>query len=352
MTNAKIAVALLIIALVAVSRAGDKRPKVGVAPTGPLSARDEQATFRLPKGFKIELVASEPDIVDPVAMAFDENGRIFVAEMRAYPNAGIGTGFITSGRIVLLEDRDGDGFFEKSTVFADKLRLPTSVMPYKGGLLVANPPQIVYFEDTDGDGKADRRRSLYTGFNLSNIQQLINSLQWGLDNWVYGCAGSNGGTVHSTEKAGTQEETLRNRGVRFHPDQPGSLEPTSGGGQYGLAPDEWQQWFTATNSQHLRHIVLPDHYLRRNPALAVSAVTFDIPDHGAACKVHRISPFEAWRVERTTRRKGGPDAKRFPATELVPGGFVTSACSPVVYLADRFPQSYYGNTFVCDPANN
>src|SRR5262245_54836524 len=208
-------------------------PKPGLAPTRPLSARDEQATFRLPKGFKIELVASEPDIVDPVAMAFDEHGRMFVAEMRAYPNKGIGTGFIVSGRVVMLEDRDGDGFFEKSTLFADKLRLPTSVMPYKGGLLVANPPDIVFMEDTDGDGKADRQRVLYSGFNLSNIQQMINSLQWSLDNWVYGCAGADGGIVHSAEKKDAPAVNLRARGVRFHPDVPASLEPTSGGGQFG-----------------------------------------------------------------------------------------------------------------------
>jgi putative heme-binding domain-containing protein len=149
--------------------------------------------------------------------------------------------------------------------------------------------------------------------------------------------------------------TLHSRGIRFHPETPGSLQPTSGGGQYGLAPDEWEHWFTATNSQHLRHIVLPDHYLRRNPALAVSAVTLDIPDHGAACQVHRISTFEAWRVERTTRRKegkGGYDPRRFPTTELVPGGYITSACSPVVYAADNFPAAYRGNVYVCDPANN
>src|SRR5205085_1706360 len=138
----------------------------------------------------------------------------------------------------------------------------------------------------------------------------------------------------------------------FHPETPGSLEPTTGGGQYGLAVDDWQHWFTATNSQHLRNYVLPDHYLRRNPSLPVSAVALDIPDHGAACQVHRISPFEAWRVERTTRRKGGPDAQRFPSTELVPGGYVTSACSPLVYTADLFPEAYRGDTFVCDPANN
>ena len=134
-----------------------------------------------------------------------------------------------------------------------------------------------------------------------------------------------------------QPLVLRGRGIRFQPDVPGSLEPTSGGGQYGLTCDEAGHWFTATNSQHLRHIVLPDHYLRRNPYLAVPAVTLDIPEHGAACKVFRISPFEAWRVERTTRRKDGPDAKRLPPTELVPGGYITSACTPC----------YYGGTSRC-----
>jgi putative membrane-bound dehydrogenase-like protein len=330
-------------------------PKPGEVPKGPLSPREEHGTFRLPKGFEIDLVAAEPDVIDPVAMAFDEEGRIFIAEMRGYPNGGVATGNITSGRIKLLEDRDGDGVYETSRVYADGLRFPTGVLPWRGGLLVAVAPDILYFQDTDGDGRADQKRVLYTGFNLANIQQIVNSLQWGLDNWVYGVAGSDGGTIRSPEKPDMPPLTLRARGIRFHPETPGSLEATSGGGQYGLAPDDWQHWFTATNSQHLRHIVLPDHYLRRNPALAVSAVTLDIPDHGAACKVHRISAFEAWRVERTTRRKegkGGFDPRRFAATELVPGGYITSACSPVVYAADAFPEAYRGNVFVCDPANN
>jgi putative membrane-bound dehydrogenase-like protein len=319
---------------------------------GPLTPREELATFHVPKGFRVELVACEPNVVDPVAFAFDEEGRLFVAEMPGYPNGGVGTGKITSGIIKLLEDRDGDGFYEHSTVFADGLRFPTSVMPWKGGLLVANAPDLIYLEDTDGDGKADKRRVLYTGFDVANIQQLLSSLQWGLDNWVYACAGGAGGTIRSVEKPDMPPVVLRGRGIRFHPDVPGSFEPTSGGGQYGLAPTAWGQWLTATNSQHLRHIVLPDHYLRRNPVLPVNAVTLDIPDHGPACKVHRLSPFEAWRVERTRRRKGGPDSKRFPTTELVPGGYVTSGCSPVVYSADLFPREYLGNSFVCDPANN
>jgi putative membrane-bound dehydrogenase-like protein len=341
---------MILAALVLVGgQAADPRP---AAPGGPLSPADEQKTFRLPAGFRIELAASEPDVIDPVAMTFDEQGRLFVAEMRSYPNAGVGTGDISTGQIKMLEDRDGDGVFEKCTLFADKLRLPTGLQPWRGGLLVADAPHIFYLQDTSGAGKADRRRVLYSGFDLANIQQLINSLQWGMDNWVHGCAGLKGGDIHSAEKPDLPAVALHGRGVRFHPEQPGSLEPTSGGGQYGLAPDAWQRWFTATNSQHLRQIVLPDHYLRRNPFLAVPTVTLDIPDHGAACKVHRISPFEPWRVERTTRRAGSPQAKSFPATELVPGGYITSACSPVVYVADRFPPPYRNSVFVCDPANN
>jgi putative heme-binding domain-containing protein len=145
---------------------------------------------------------------------------------------------------------------------------------------------------------------------------------------------------------------LRGRGVKFRPGEPGSLQPTTGGGQFGLTCNEWEQWFVNTNSQHLRHIILPDNYLQRNPLLPVKAVTLDIPDHGAACKVHRISPFEAWRVLRTKQRKDGPSAKNFPSTELVPGGFITSACSPLVYLADLLPKKYHGNVLICDPANN
>src|SRR5262249_10651937 len=111
-------------------------PAADLKPVKPLTPRQELATFRVPKGFRVELVASEPQVIDPVAIAFDEDGRLFVAEMRGYPNAGVGTGKINTGRVKLLEDRDGDGFYETSTIYADGLRFPTSVMPWKGGLLV------------------------------------------------------------------------------------------------------------------------------------------------------------------------------------------------------------------------
>lgn len=319
---------------------------------GALTPKEEKETFKLDERFKIELVASEPDVVDPVAMCFDEKGRLFVCEMRGYPNGGVGTGKETRGKIKCLEDRDGDGTFETATVFAEGLRFPMGITPYKGGAIVAVAPDILYLEDTDGDGKADKTTVLYTGFNLSNIQQMVNSLQWGLDNYVYGIAGSDGGTITSPQKKDMPALVLRNRGFRFKPGEPGSIEPTSSGGQYGLTADDYQRWFTATNSQHLRQIVLPDHYLKRNPYLAASAVTLDIPEHGAAAKVFRISPFEPWRVERTTRRAGSPDAKRFPTTELVPGGYITSACSPLIYTGGLFDKEFHGNNFVCDPANN
>lgn len=321
-------------------------------PSKPLSPRDEQMTFRFPKGFTIDLVAAEPDVVDPVHLTFDENGRLFVAEMRGYPNGGVGTGMVFSGRIRLLEDKDGDGIFESSRVWADNLRFPIGMLPYKSGLLVANAPDLLYLEDPERIGKATKRTVLYTGFDLSNIQQMLNALTWGQDNWVYAVCGYKGGDITCPQKPGMKPLSLRGRGIRFKPDVPGSIEPTSGGGQYGLTQNEWGDWFVNTNSQHLRHIVLQDHYLARNPNLPVSAVTLDIPDHGASCKVHRISPFEAWRVERTRRRKNSAEAKRFAATELVPGGFSTSTCSPLVYLGGLFPKEYHGQLFCCDPANN
>jgi putative membrane-bound dehydrogenase-like protein len=320
----------------------------------PLSPKDELATFKSLPGFKVELVASEPNVIDPVAMCFDERGRLFVCEMIGYPNGGVATGQEKRGRIRCLIDEKGDGTFSKSIVYADGLRFPTGVMPWKGGIIVCNAPDLIYLEDTDGDGKADKTTVLYTGFGLDNIQQILNSPRWGIDNWVYCTVGSVGGTITCPQKPDMKPLVLRGRGIRFHPDKPDDIEPTSGGGQYGLTCDEAGHWFVNTNSQHLRQIVLPDEYLRRNPYFAAPATTVDISEHGATCKVYRISPFEDWRVERTTRRKDSPDAKRFPSTELVPGGYITSACSPCYYGLHEplFPEKDRGCVYVCDPANN
>src|SRR5947209_162419 len=114
-------------------------------------------TFQIKSGFRIELVAAEPLVVDPIAMAFDENGRLFVVEMRDYPEQRDAK----LGRIRLLEDTDGDGRFDKSTVFADHLPWPTAVICYDGGVFVGATPDLIYFKDTDGDGVADERKVVF-----------------------------------------------------------------------------------------------------------------------------------------------------------------------------------------------
>src|SRR5262249_53495519 len=198
---------------------------VPLANSKPLDPEREKATFQLPKGFRAELAAREPDVIDPVAMAFDERGRIFVAEMRGYPNEGVGTGFITSGRIRLLEDKDGDGFYETSTIWADNLRFPTGLMPWKGGLLVANAPDLLYLDDPRGTGKATRRRVLYSGFHIGNIQQLLNSLQFALDNRIHACAGGAGGSLTRAAEPRPPPAGPRGPGVRVPPRGPRTPAP-------------------------------------------------------------------------------------------------------------------------------
>ena len=336
----------------AIGLMGQNAKPLDLSNPGALTPAEEKKTFKLASGFKIELAASEPTIIDPVALAEDEQGRLFVTEMIGYPNGGVGTGDVSSGRIKLLEDKDKDGFYETSTIFAEGLRFPIGLFPWKKGLIVANAPDLIYLEDTNNDGKADSSKVLFTGFHTYNIQQMLNSFRWGLDNQIHAVAGSNGGTITSKENPKMAPVELRGRGIRFRPDIPDSLDPVTGGGQYGLTMDSFGALFSSTNSQHLRHMVLPDDQIRRNPYLAVGSMALDIPEHGAACKVFRISPFEAWRVERTSRRKSSELAKKLPATELVPGGYSTSSCSPLLLDSDSVQAPYRDSIIICEPANN
>ena len=146
----------------------------------PYSPKEALQTIKVEKGFRVELFASEPLITSPVAMEFDENGRIFVVEMPGYPLDTRPT-----GRVVLLEDADGDGRPDRRTVFADGLVFPNGVMRWKKGILVTAAPNVWYMEDTDGDGRADVRRIVLAGFPFTNPQHMVNGLRYGLDNWIY-----------------------------------------------------------------------------------------------------------------------------------------------------------------------
>src|SRR5687767_595967 len=206
-------------------------------PSVSLEPQDFIAAAQAPDNLQIELAAREPNIVDPVCIAFDEDGRMYVAEMRDYPT-GPGEGSPPLGRIKFLEDTDLDGYFDKATTYADGLRTPTSVLPWRGGVLVASPPDIVFLKDTTGDGKADVRETLCTGFPAGNTQHNINGLIWGLDNWVYGGNGGNHGSVHAL-KTPDRIVSLQRMDFRFRPDT-GDIQPsyeTTGG--FGIAVDQW-----------------------------------------------------------------------------------------------------------------
>src|SRR5688572_20138677 len=151
-----------------------------------LSSEEALKAFRTEPGLRVELVACEPAVVDPVALAFDEQGRMFVAENRGYPTSADPP----LGIIALLEDKDRDGRFEKRTVFADGLTFPNGVLPWKGGVLVTCAPDLLFLQDTNHDGRADVREVWFTGFDPSNTTQLrVSHPTLSMDNWIYVTSG-------------------------------------------------------------------------------------------------------------------------------------------------------------------
>lgn len=315
------------------------------------------STFKLAKGFTLELVAHEPEVFDPVDACFDENGRMYVAEMRDYPyspeprpQCPEGLGKKDAAVVRLLEDTDADGKYDKSTVFADKLQWVTSVACYKGGVYVTSAPHIYYFKDTDGDGVADIREIVFSGFSRQNVQALLNNLKWGLDNHLYCAGGMNGGTLTRRE----QNLLVLNGAqiLRIDPVKE-TLEPLSGGSQFGYSTDDWGNQFVSSNSDHIQEIVFPHHYLLRNPYLPVPGVTRSIAVEGGAGPVFRKSNPEPWRLVRTRRRAADPEfAKRAPPSELYPTGFFTSATGVTIYRGSAYPEEFRGNAFVGDVGGN
>ncbi|MFO0929348.1 MAG: PVC-type heme-binding CxxCH protein [Gemmataceae bacterium] len=166
---------------------------------------------------------------------------------------------------MVLEDTNGDGKYDKRTVFLDNLGFPTGVLPWRKGVLVTCAPDILYAEDVDGDGKADRRVTLYTGFKEGNQQHRVNSLVWGLDNWIHVANGDSGGAIRSLKTGKTL--TFSGRDLRIRPDT-GKLDAQTGQTQYGRSRDDHGNWFGGNNSVPMWHFVLADHYVRRNPHYA------------------------------------------------------------------------------------
>jgi putative membrane-bound dehydrogenase-like protein len=250
---------------------------------------DAIKTFKLAPGYRIELVAAEPLVASPVDLAFDEEGRLWVVEMVDYPFNET-EGNPAQGRVVRLEDKDGDGKFDTRIVIADKISCPTGLALWDGGAYVTAAPVLLYV-------KEGVRRVVQSGFGVQNIQGLANNIKWGLDNWFYGSGSSNGGAI---APAGVG---INGRDFRFRPT--GEFEPLSGGGQFGCSFDDFGRRFTCSNANSARHVVLDDAVLRHNPYYAVPAVTASIAAEGDAGTVYRASPQEPWRVLRTRLRQEG-----------------------------------------------
>lgn len=300
------------------------------------------STFELEEGFQMELIAGEPLISDPVDMEIDEHGRCYVVEMHGYPLDISG-----SGKIKLLSDRDGDGTMDQSTVFADSLVMPTGVMRWKKGILVTDPPNVYYLEDSDGDGKADIKETVLTGFALSNPQHNVNSPKLGLDNWIYlGHEPAVTTTIYE-EKFGDRgkevffpakpdgpslPQNAGGRSVRFRPDQY-KIELLASRTQFGHTADAWGHRFLVGNSNHIIQDVISAEYLNRNPYLLISNSTQSSSDHGSAAEVFPIT--------------------KNPEHQLLTDvGVMTSASGITAYLGDAFPEAYQKATFVTESVSN
>jgi putative membrane-bound dehydrogenase-like protein len=253
------------------------------------AAAPDLSSFQIDPSLKIELFASEPEVVDPVALCFDEAGRMYVVEMRDFPY-GIGPERKAGGTIRLLEDTDGDGKADKSTVFAKDLSFPTSVAPWKGGVFVTAPPDIIYLKDEDGDGVADVREVYFTGFTLGVTDSNVNGLRWGLDNRLHGVNGGNGGVIKGMLPKNRSVSTrLDDADFSFDPET-GDFQTTyqtSGG--YGLVFDEFGHSFVTYNINHIQERIVPLRCLNRFPGMFPVEATRSISDHEEMARIFPIS---------------------------------------------------------------
>lgn len=316
------------------------------ADSEPVSASESLKKIHVRDGFEVQLVVAEPLVIDPVAIDWSVDGKLWVAEMADYPN-GMDDNGKPGGRIRFLEDSDNDGQYDASTVFLTEISFPNGVMSWGKGVLVTAAPEIFYAEDTDGDGKADVRKTLYSGFLEGNQQLRVNGLRWGLDNWIYCASGSHhpgyGADSQILSHLTNQKTAVGSRDFCIRPET-GAIEPASGPSQFGRNRDAWGQWFGEQNSYPLWHYVLEDGNIRRNPHYAP-------PDPRKLLTPSNPRVYSA-----------APPEKRFHSFEQ--SGRYTSACSGMIYLddllfADSSPNGVtesdalaVQHVFTCEPFSN
>lgn len=315
-------------------------------PAGP------EREFAIKRGFKINLVASDPLVASPVAMAFDEDSRLYVAEMRDYPAGRDQTPHL--GQITILEDPAGEGVFTSSTVFATNLPLPSAIVCYGGGVLVAAAPDILYLQDTNGNGVADIRKVVFTGFGSTNSPDpdgLPHSFYWGVDNRIYGATGGNGGSV-SPPQGGVEPLLLTGLDFSIDPRED-TFAPETGAALTGMTRDDWGRRFLTSSARPLSVEMIEYRFLQRNPFVAPAPLV-DVVE-GPAVAVFRHTPSAPAPVKATRTNAPGPLA--LTSIELAPvkqtnaftASWMTKARGSVIYRGNLFPPNYRGSAFIADP---
>lgn len=306
----------------------------------PSQFQEALSQFQLEEGLSIELVAGEPLVIDPVALAFDERRRLYVVENRGYPDMEEDGEARKLGRVGLLEDTDGDGQYDRRTDFAKGFSYPNGVTPWRGGVFITCAPDIYYLKDTTGDGVADLRKVVLTGFNHTKTTQIrMSSPTLGLDGWIYIAGGLNGGSVISPQYPDRAPVVFTAADGRFHPDTY-EFQVTGGNSQFGLSFDSFGNRFGCSNRHPVQHIVLEPWHLGRNQLLSFSE------------SIENVSQVEA-------------DATVFPISntaitaDFIPNligrshkGTFTSACGILVFNGTGLASSHRGNIFICEPAQN
>ncbi len=303
---------------------GPENPELKFRPPPPpaLSPLEEMKTFKVQPGFKVELVASEPMIEAPIALSWDDQGRLYVCEMRGYMHDVDGAGEDQPlGRISRLEDTNGDGTMDKATVFADKLVLPRTVMALGDGVLVAQPPNLTFFRDTNGDGVADKQEEVAKNYGTRGGQpeHMANSATWMMDNWIWS-------SNHSAR--------YRFQGGAF------VAAPTQGFGQWGRTQDDWGRQYFNYNSDFLRCDVTPPESYARNPRLTErTASNFKV-----------MTDQTVWPAGPTPGVNRGYDGKTLRDDGTLKS--CTATCGAAIYRGDLFPAEYRGNAFIPEPSGN
>jgi putative membrane-bound dehydrogenase-like protein len=306
---------MLILILLALGSAEALAPQ-----QGPLSPSEAPSAMKLDAGLRVELAAAEPEVQSPVAVSFDEDGRMLVVEMLDYPYPAKDKP--PQGRVKRLTDADGDGRYEKVEVLGENLLMSNGVMAWRGGALVTLAGELVWLKDGE-------RKPLFGGFAQQNAQLRASFPTLGMDGWIYVANGQRGGKIKSA--GGGREVDINAMDFRFDP-RGDRYEAVTGFGQFGLSFDEWGNRFVCTNRNHLIHLVTPNRYFARNPFLAAPPPVRDNNGPGGAAKVFPISKNKTLAAHHA--------------------GTFTASCGVTVYTGDLLPAAYRGAVFTCEPTGN